>query len=655
MSASGDLGISPVLLQAISQTLTSAEARGDKTKREQVKMEKKLPSSKVVSHLLKGMNEPVSGLMHTAASSSEMSIETCMDTSLTAPFKKDEKNISLTIQERVAAQLLLNQGRSAVSSTTVGGSASSSDVSMVNVLTALASQHIKANIKQEANTSLPTVSAAISTQPSSTEDGSGERHQPQIIIYYNNDNASVPSPANDVIVGEFESEGGNYRVVMHQGDVQTSRLPVGTESCIQLMPDMSGADIADGAVVVADSNSAEGMTGSCPVCGDKLSGYHYGVFTCESCKGFFKRTVQNKKSFVCHKQSDCEINAYNRKKCPACRFNKCLIVGMKLEAIRPDRTRGGRSSYDGCSPHGKPKANSLQRKTKRSLGQSGSDCEESRMPGMSGSCGDLFSPGADGGKSHRQLVAILNHSNTHAQQIPDGDAQRVPELLTDIMNLEPLLVDDEIPQAATPDMDETTAFYNFLMQLTELRLYKLVRWARNLPQFGAISTDDQILLLQNCWSDLLALGVCWRSVSNSSILNLSDERSVTIEEAAAYGFGDVANRLHSITQSLQSLHMDQYEYVALKVLLLITPDVKGLKEPGKIRDYQEKLTEALAEYTSSHYVQSPLKFGEMLLRLPELARISFIAKEKLLTVLPPSLTSCGLLVELLKGENAVKD
>jgi len=33
----------------------------------------------------------------------------------------------------------------------------------------------------------------------------------------------------------------------------------------------------------------------CPVCGDKVSGYHYGLLTCESCKGFFKRTVQNKK------------------------------------------------------------------------------------------------------------------------------------------------------------------------------------------------------------------------------------------------------------------------------------------------------------------------------------------------------------------------
>jgi len=31
---------------------------------------------------------------------------------------------------------------------------------------------------------------------------------------------------------------------------------------------------------------------SCPICSDKVSGYHYGILTCESCKGFFKRTVQ---------------------------------------------------------------------------------------------------------------------------------------------------------------------------------------------------------------------------------------------------------------------------------------------------------------------------------------------------------------------------
>ena len=63
----------------------------------------------------------------------------------------------------------------------------------------------------------------------------------------------------------------------------------------------------------------------------RVSGYHYGTFTCESCKGFFKRTVQNKKSFICHRKGDCEINLANRKKCPACRFKQCLLAGMRLE------------------------------------------------------------------------------------------------------------------------------------------------------------------------------------------------------------------------------------------------------------------------------------------------------------------------------------
>ena len=105
------------------------------------------------------------------------------------------------------------------------------------------------------------------------------------------------------------------------------------------------------------------------MCGDKISGFHYGIFSCESCKGFFKRTVQNKKNYVCLRGAQCPVSIATRKKCPACRFDKCLKTGMKLEgekrihtpvialssqslglptAIREDRTRGGRSTYQ-CS------------------------------------------------------------------------------------------------------------------------------------------------------------------------------------------------------------------------------------------------------------------------------------------------------------------
>ena len=48
-------------------------------------------------------------------------------------------------------------------------------------------------------------------------------------------------------------------------------------------------------------------------------------------QGFFKRTVQNNKQYVCAESQDCTIDTTQRKRCPFCRFQKCLHVGMRLE------------------------------------------------------------------------------------------------------------------------------------------------------------------------------------------------------------------------------------------------------------------------------------------------------------------------------------
>lgn len=118
----------------------------------------------------------------------------------------------------------------------------------------------------------------------------------------------------------------------------TGRPDVGSPSC-QTTNNHGSAATALDVKVEPDSNCMELQSNrrpednKCPVCSDEISGYHYGIYSCESCKGFFKRTVQNKRNerLRCARNGNCEMNLRSRKHCAACRFQKCITQGMKLE------------------------------------------------------------------------------------------------------------------------------------------------------------------------------------------------------------------------------------------------------------------------------------------------------------------------------------
>lgn len=129
-------------------------------------------------------------------------------------------------------------------------------------------------------------------------------------------------------------------------------------------------------------------------------------------------------------------------------------------AIRLDRTRGGRSSYGGSSPFEEPKK-------KRPV-----KVIQQRRP-------------SNPQQGESTLVSVLSGSSA------TSDRPFVPQILTDIMNLESLLSDDDIPANISVDdfsLSNPNVFMT-LLQLCELKLYKIVRWARNLPYFANISVS----------------------------------------------------------------------------------------------------------------------------------------------------------------------
>ncbi|XP_077862828.1 nuclear receptor subfamily 6 group A member 1-like [Saccoglossus kowalevskii] len=85
----------------------------------------------------------------------------------------------------------------------------------------------------------------------------------------------------------------------------------------------------------------------CLICGDRATGLHYGIVSCEGCKGFFKRSICNKRVYRCSRNRNCMMSRRQRNRCQYCRLLKCLQMGMNRKAIREDGMPGGRNKSIG--------------------------------------------------------------------------------------------------------------------------------------------------------------------------------------------------------------------------------------------------------------------------------------------------------------------
>jgi nuclear receptor subfamily 1 group D protein 2 len=137
-----------------------------------------------------------------------------------------------------------------------------------------------------------------------------------------------------------------------------------TTNAAQKISSMSSNASNNGSVI-----NVAGTGVPCKVCGDEASGFHYGVNSCEGCKGFFRRCITQGMNHQCTNNQQCEMTPFSRNSCQFCRLKKCFAVGMSREASRlgrrPKRAKDDKE-YDSmmimsnCSPVSTPTTTPLK-------------------------------------------------------------------------------------------------------------------------------------------------------------------------------------------------------------------------------------------------------------------------------------------------------